>query len=147
MPKTCKHPDCSLPVFGGGYCSRSWHQALRTDEKYLKSIEKRKEKAKQTRKPINKMSKQLSGERKTYRELREEFLSKTENTFCAVYPSIPATQIHHMRGRGKYLNDVSTWLAVSDIGHAWIEANPALARERGFTMSRLELVTPLNEIP
>lgn len=91
------------------------------------------------------MSRKLSIERKTYRDLRAEFLSKAENMFCAVYPSIPATQIHHMRGRGKYLNDVSTWLAVSDIGHNWIEANPALARERGFTMSRLELVTPLNE--
>lgn len=91
------------------------------------------------------MSKQLSKDRKTYRELREEFLSRPENMFCAVYHSIPATQIHHMRGRGKYLNDISTWLAVSDVGHEWIEANPALSREKGFTMSRLELVTPLNE--
>lgn len=102
---------------------------------------------KKPRTPIRPMSKKLSKERKTYRELREEFLSRPDNMFCAVYPSIPASQIHHMRGRGKHLNDVSTWLAVSDIGHEFIEANPALARERGFTMSRLELVTPLNEIP
>lgn len=91
------------------------------------------------------MSKKLSKQRVTYRQLREEFLRKPENMFCAVYPSIPATQIHHMKGRGKYLNDTSTWLGVSDTGHEWIEANPKLAKERGFSMSRLQLVTPLNE--
>ena len=91
------------------------------------------------------MSKKLSKERKTYRELREEFLSRIENRFCAVYPSLPATQVHHMAGRiGSKLNDTSLWLAVSDVGHRWIEENPKLAKERGFSVSRLKLVKPLN---
>ncbi|MCF0059882.1 hypothetical protein MUK70_11590 [Dyadobacter chenwenxiniae] len=91
------------------------------------------------------MSKKLSKERVTYRALREEFLSKPENMFCAVYPSIPAEEIHHSRGRGKYLNNVSTWIAVSRIGHIWIHENVLLATERGFIGSRIALVTPLNQ--
>ncbi len=98
------------------------------------------------RAPIRPMSKKLSKERKTYRELREEFLSRPENMFCAVYPSIPSSQVHHMAGRiGELLNDTSKWLAVSDIGHEWIETHPELSRERGFSLSRLQLVTPLNQ--
>lgn len=94
---------------------------------------------------IRPMSKKLAKERKMYRELRQEFLEKPENMFCAVYPSIPADQIHHMRGRGKYLNDTSTWLGVSGPGHEWIEQNPKLAKERGFTKSRLSMTDQLNE--
>lgn len=94
---------------------------------------------------IRPMSKKLSKERETYRQLREEFLKRPENMFCAVYPSIPSEEIHHSRGRHKYLNEVSTWIAVSRVGHMWIHENVALATERGFMSSRLELVKPLNE--
>jgi hypothetical protein len=103
------------------------------------------EKPPKVRKAIRPMSKKLSKERDTYRQLREEFLKQPENMFCAVYPSIPSEEIHHSRGRHKYLNDVSTWIAVSRVGHDWIHANVALATERGFMKSRLALVKPLNE--
>jgi len=56
---------------------------------------------------------------------------------CAVYPEKRATEVHHKRGRGKFLNDVSTWLAVSREGHERIEANPLWARDNGFSESRL----------
>lgn len=91
------------------------------------------------------MSKKLSKERKIYRELRIPFLERIENMFCAVYPNLRATEIHHMRGRGKYLNDTSTWLAVSRPGHEWIENNPKLSRERGFTKSRIKMTDNINE--
>jgi len=97
------------------------------------------------RKPIPKISKSLAKERKTYRELRIEFLSKPENMFCAVYPHLRSDQVHHSRGRGKYLNDIKTWIPTSDDGHKWIEANPKLARERGFTKSRLSMTDQLNK--
>lgn len=98
------------------------------------------------RSPIRPMSKKMTAERKTYRQLREEFLSRPENMFCAVYPHLRATQVHHMAGRiGELLNDTSKWLAVSDVGHRWCEDNPELAKERGFSLSRLQLVKPLNE--
>lgn len=133
--KTCKAESCTYPVFGKGYCKL--HQWMREDKK---------QKEVKQRKPIRPMSKKLAKERKTYRELREEFLSRPENLFCAVYPSIPASQVHHMAGRiGSMLNDTSLWLAVSDVGHRWLEENPKLAKERGFSVSRLKLVKPLNE--
>lgn len=48
--------------------------------------------------------------------------------------SVPlATEIHHKKKpKCKYLNDESTWMAVSREGHEWIEANKKLARERGY---------------
>jgi hypothetical protein len=45
----------------------------------------------------------------------------------------PSSQIHHMRKpKSKYLNDESTWMAVSREGHEWIERHKNLARERGY---------------
>lgn len=132
--KTCMHQSCNYPVFGKGYCR--YHQHLRPDKKAPTF---------KPRTKIKPMSKKLSKERSEYRRLREEFLIMPENLFCAVFPEKRSTEVHHMRGRGKYLNDTSTWLAVSREGHEWIEMHPRLARERGFSMSRLQLVKPLNQ--
>ena len=133
MPKICQHTGCSYNVWGKGFCKN--HQWERQDKKPVKvKIVK-----------IRPMSKKLSKEREIYRKLRIEFLSRFENKFCAVYPDLLATEVHHMRGRGKFLNDISTWLAVSRDGHLWIEAHPALSRERGFTKSRLMMTDNLNE--
>lgn len=126
--KTCTADNCTQTVWGKGYCKG--HQWMRKDKK--PAVKKQK--------PIRPISKKLSKLRKTYRELREEFLSRPENQFCAVYPSIPANQVHHKRGRGKYLNDVSTWRAVSDIGHEFIEMHAEIAKERGWSESRLTTV-------
>lgn len=98
------------------------------------------------RTPIKQVSKKLSKEKATYRELRLEFLSKTENMFCAVFPHLLATEIHHTEGKeGWRLNNTIKWLPVSREGHNWIHDNVALATERGFMGSRLHLVKPLNE--
>lgn len=98
------------------------------------------------RKPIRPMSKKLSKERETYRQLREEFLKQPENRFCAVHPHLPASEVHHMDGRESWrLNNVDRWLAVSRDGHDWINSFPILARERGFCGSRLNLIKHLNE--
>lgn len=44
-----------------------------------------------------------------------------------------STDIHHMRKpRATYLNDESTWMAVSRDGHNWIENNKSEARKRGY---------------
>lgn len=82
------------------------------------------------RKAIRKASKSMQAKLKEYAVLRAEFL--TRNTRCAVFPHLTSDQIHHVRGRGKYLNDVSTWAAVSNQGHLWIHHNPKLAKERGL---------------
>ncbi|MGA9651921.1 hypothetical protein [Pedobacter sp.] len=98
------------------------------------------------RSPIRPMSKKMTAERKTYRQLREEFLSRPENMFCAVFPHLRSCQVHHKIGRqGSLLNDTSNWLAVSHEGHARIENFPEWAKEFGFSGSRLKLIKPLNK--
>lgn len=97
------------------------------------------------KKPIRQVSKKLAAEKKTYTNMRKEFLGRFENMFCAVFPHLPSCEIHHSRGRGKYLNDTSTWIPVSREGHIFIEENPKIARERGFTGSRLHMTDKLNE--
>jgi len=51
--------------------------------------------------------------------------------------TLKSTDVHHMKGRGKYLNDTSTWLSVCRTCHEWIENNPKDAKELGYSISRL----------
>jgi len=134
MAKTCSLPGCAYFVFAKNFCK--YHQSHRTD----KPVRKPKQ-----QKPIRKVSKKREVENREYAKLRKKFFENPGNIFCAVFPHLLATEIHHTRGRGKYLNDVSTWLAVSREGHIWIHENVKLATERGFMKSRLQLITPLNE--
>ena len=70
-----------------------------------------------------------------YRVLREQFLGV--NPFCAIYPYMPSEDVHHMQGRGKYLMDVDTWMAVSRKAHIEIHDNPAWAKEQGYLKDRV----------
>ena len=44
--------------------------------------------------------------------------------------------VHHAKGRGKYLLDTTTWLATCRDCHNWVHDNPAEAMERGFMLRR-----------
>lgn len=51
--------------------------------------------------------------------------------------SFPASvDIHHMKGRGKYLLDTSTWMAVSRAAHDKIHSDPKTAYEKGYLLPR-----------
>ena len=51
------------------------------------------------------------------------------------------TDIHHQRGRiGKNLLDQSTWLPVCRNCHSIIEHEPEMAKENGFSKSRLSVI-------
>lgn len=54
---------------------------------------------------------------------------------CGTY----ATEIHHKSGRGEYMLDQSTYLAVCRNCHQWIELNPTEAKRLGFSNNRLNL--------
>jgi hypothetical protein len=54
---------------------------------------------------------------------------------CGTY----ATEIHHKSGRGEYMLDQSTYMAVCRNCHNWIENNPAEAKRLGFSNNRLNL--------
>ena len=48
-----------------------------------------------------------------------------------------STDIHHKKGRGKYHNDITTWLSVCRTCHNWIELNPIEAEELGLSIKRI----------
>lgn len=72
----------------------------------------------------------MASKLKTYSELRKKYLEDYPN--CMIYPHLMSNDIHHKKFRGKYLNDVSTWMAVSREAHSWIHNNPKEARDKGY---------------
>lgn len=83
---------------------------------------------------LKKVSDSLRAKLELYKELRPEFL-KGKN--CE-YPKEPfgclnpASQIHHRKGRGKYLLDRRTWLAVCGLCHHYLETHKKEARKLGI---------------
>ena len=98
--------------------------------------QKAKPKKKQT--PIKPYSEKRKRESYTYTKKRKTFLLKPENKYCPVTSTVfneihLTTEVHHKAGRkGKLLNYVPFWLAVSRKGHNWIHDNPEEAYQRGF---------------
>jgi hypothetical protein len=76
--------------------------------------------------------------RRLYAKMRADYL--IEHPWCAV-GGCEATEIHHRRGRGAYLLAVETWLPVCHTHHVQITENPKWAKERGYSLSRLSVVT------
>lgn len=118
MARACERPGCSHPVFGGGYCKV--HQYLRSDKK---------------KKKIRPYSKKRQKENRRYSELSKEFL---EEKICE-FPGceLPATDVHHGRGRGIYFLDVTTWKGLCREHHSHIETHPDEAKELNLSASRL----------
>lgn len=124
-----------------------------------------KPKQKKGKKAIPKVAKKRRAKNAEYSKLRAEFLAKhrwcqwwlAENSFteadvscrdfggcfaskagaCDEVGPIPwSEEVHHIKGRGKYFLDVSTWLAVSSEGHRAIHADPKRSYERGYMQPR-----------
>lgn len=83
------------------------------------------------RSPLRRVSKKHAKELRTYSKLRKTFLE--EHTTCQ-YPgcSSPAQDLHHKKGRGKYLNDATHFMAICRYHHDMIHRNPAIARFGGY---------------
>lgn len=88
-----------------------------------------------------------------YLARRAAFLARPENRLCEACmmakelikkyndEPLPATQVHHPRGRAKtrrvdLLLHVPLWCAVSAEGHAWIDANRDKARALGLLAAK-----------
>jgi hypothetical protein len=72
-----------------------------------------------------------------YSKLRKIHLDKLPMCQAKVFNcTLRSTDIHHMKGRGKYHLDTSTWLSVCRNCHDWIEKNPEEAKELGYSQSR-----------
>jgi len=118
---TCKVADCNKRSEGKTGLCASHNKALRQVVKT----------------PIRKVGEKLQKSLAEYERRKRTFL---QNKRCAVYPVLKATDVHHMAGRTKdLLNDEKYWLPVSRKGHVEIELNPAWAKKKGFSVSRLNL--------
>lgn len=117
MPKPCKEPGCPLPIWGGGYCQR--HQFKRGKIRSFK------------RSPIRTQSVKRKAQNSQYSQEITGFLN--EHKWCAIFPQLRSTQVHHKKHReNDRLLDKHFWLAVSDQGHKYIHANPAISYEKGW---------------
>jgi len=127
MPKFCKSDNCGNFVFGGGYCK--FHQFLRLDTQ-LRTLRS---------KAVNKISIKLRKLTIRYTKLRAEFLK--DHPLCDAklkHCTRIATDIHHMKGRGKFLLNILTWLPVCRECHRYIEEHPYEAKQLGLSESRLK---------
>ena len=90
---------------------------------------------------------------KEYAKLRRRFLTKHRN--CIVTPlgkpsrcTNPATEIHHRKGRGKYLLSIATWMPLCSSCHRQIHDNPNWARKKEYLLRRFSRkpIVPLKEL-
>ena len=87
------------------------------------------------RKPIARRSPKMVKLMAQYNKQRKAFLEL--NCWCPLCSELEqtiafATEIHHRRGRGRYLLDESTWTPVCRTCHTFIHNNVAWAYQNGW---------------
>ena len=88
-------------------------------------------------KPIKKISSKMSAQLTVYTKVREVFMNKHPMCEAKLHGClIHSTDVHHKKGRGKHLNDPTTWLSVCRSCHDWIETNPAEAIQLGYSQKK-----------
>jgi aspartate carbamoyltransferase regulatory subunit len=82
------------------------------------------------------VSKKLAKELRVYSKMRIKYLQ--DRPICDVMTCDNwSSEVHHKKGRGKYLLDESTWMPVCRYCHKEIEENPLWAKEKGYSLNRL----------
>lgn len=98
--------------------------------------------------PVKKQSDVMAAVMKIYGPKAKKFI---KGKMCAVLKNVPATEVHHMAGKGidSYydesaeqrgiclLLDERFWLPVSREGHIEIEKRPEWAKKMGYSEDRL----------
>lgn len=146
MAKQCGADGCNNPVFSNGFCG--WHQSMRTDNKWIKSLEKKANKVsvKKKYKSFNPVSQKRIDALARYRPIRDQYL--IEHPICEVKGCVyRSNHIHHKMGREHnayaddwardndipLLIDVRFFMAVNECHHPKaIHENPEWARENGY---------------
>jgi len=75
------------------------------------------------------VSKSKSKVNEQYKAVRIKYLNDHPNCEAC---GCPACDIHHKRGRGKFLSDATTFMATCRECHIAIHHNPKWAREKGY---------------
>lgn len=113
---------------GEKYCKSCWgcHPESKVKQKPKKQYTIPKVSGKKA-----KLDRAYSVMRKTYLDLHSVCMAHLP--MC----TLKSSDIHHMRGRGQYHLDTTTWIAVCRQCHSWIEEHPIQAKELGLSESRL----------
>ena len=87
-------------------------------------------------------SKKRKKQEEEYRKLRKRFLTQNRNCIAIRIDTKirclnPATQVHHRKGRGKYLLSIATWMPVCHHCHEMIHKCPSWSREHDYMINRL----------
>lgn len=145
----CKYPECEKwsSKKDGDYCYSHARLSRKQIERDAKQKEKRSsllQSPPKVRGRIKKVSAKREELNKEYFKLVEQF--KKDNPFCKAnvneYCTEKTEDAHHRRGRGAYLLEVSTWLPVCRSCHNFIESHPNIAKEKGWSESRLATTEP-----
>lgn len=95
---------------------------------------------KKSQNPIKKRSDKRAAQEKEYTKVRKAYLKA--NPLCGAKLNdcaLQANQVHHKRGRiGELLTDTKYFLACCDNCHKLIEKLPAMAKEKGLSVLRLQ---------
>lgn len=158
MAKVCSHQNCMYGVFSCGLCQLHWRNA--NAGRYQKKMQESRQKwhLKQTdqeppkpfkvkyeTKAIKKISTRQQKLNAAYSAQRKVFFHGHPYCEAMIYEDAEnmctgfATDVHHKKGRGEYILDERTWLAVCRNCHHFIETHPEWAKEKGFSLSRLEV--------
>lgn len=105
----------------------------------LRPVPKPTPKPKKQKQGIRRESPKRARQNREYLKVRKELLK--EKPFCEARLegcTVQATEAHHKQGRiGHRLTDKDNLLAVCHNCHTIIELNPKMAKEQGFSISRL----------
>ena len=128
----CHSANCDNPKEGtSNFCASCNREARKAARLALMEPKKRK--------PIKKVSKNQKQLLDIMHKLKAVWIVGKK---CGVRGcQLPAVDPHHMKGRGKYLLDTSTWLPVCREHHTYIELNPNWAKANGYSFDRLTIET------
>lgn len=93
-----------------------------------------------TKRPIPKVSQKQVERLAQYRKVRDQFMKEHPNCQARLDGcTIKATDTHHAKGKvGDLLTDKRYFKALCRSCHSYIEINPNFAKEKGFSLNRLE---------
>ena len=87
-------------------------------------------KTKKPRKGLRKVSPRKQAINAQYNKQAKAF--KIAHPVCQICQCTPTKDVHHIRRRGPFLLEESTWLAVCRWCHDHLHSNASWAREKGY---------------
>lgn len=117
---------------GKRYCRECWFKMKPTKPLSRSTLPK-------LQKPIPKQSDRRKKEQVLYSTMRLQFLKINPNCVMNIKGlcTMKATEIQHLKGRGKYYLDTTTWMSACHYCHSYTTDHPEEAIENGWAILRL----------